>query len=135
MTKEKNQIIISHSPIRYLLLTFGTIFLCLGIIGIIIPLLPTTPFLLLSAACYARSSTKFYHWLLHNKWFGNYIKYYYEGRGIPIEIKFFTIVLLWWTILISIFFFIDLFLVKIIMLLIAILISIHILLIKTYHQT
>ena len=135
MKKEKNQLIISHSPIRYLLLISGTIFLFLGIIGIIIPLLPTTPFLLLSAACYARSSTKFYHWLLHNKWFGKYIKYYYEGRGIPLEIKFFTILLLWCTILISIFLFIDLFWVKNILLLIAILVSIHILLIKTYHQT
>jgi uncharacterized membrane protein YbaN (DUF454 family) len=135
MTKISKQIIISNSPIRYLLLTFGTVFLCLGIIGIIIPLLPTTPFLLLSAACYARSSTKFYHWLLNNKWLGKYIKYYREGRGIPIKIKFFTILLLWCTILISIFFFIDLFWVKSLMLLIAILISIHILLIKTYHQT
>ena len=69
------------------MITTGTFFVGLGIIGIFLPLLPTTPFLLLAAACYARSSKRFYNWLLNNKWFGNYIKNYRERKGIPLQIK------------------------------------------------
>ena len=62
----------SSKLIRPILIILGTIFLAIGIIGILIPLLPTTPFLLLAAACYARGSNRFYNWLLCNKFFGNY---------------------------------------------------------------
>ena len=85
MIKKSNQIeIISNKFFRYLLIISGTIFLGFGIVGIFLPILPTTPFLLLSAACYARSSQRFYYWLMNNKWFGNYIKNYNEGRGVPL---------------------------------------------------
>ena len=94
---------------RYLLLISGTIFLILGVIGIIIPLLPTTPFLLLAVACYAKSSKKAYHWLMHNKYFGSYIKNYHEGKGITLNAKIITITILWSTILFSIIFIIDIF--------------------------
>ena len=70
-----------------ILVASGTFFLVLGIIGIFIPLLPTTPFLLLAAACYIRGSKKFYYWLIKNKWFGKYIKNYQEGRGVPLKVK------------------------------------------------
>jgi uncharacterized membrane protein YbaN (DUF454 family) len=49
----------------------GTISLVLGIVGIIIPVLPTTPFLLLSAVCYMRGSQRLYIALIHNRFFGN----------------------------------------------------------------
>ena len=59
--------------VKALYFTGGTISLILGIIGIVLLILPTTPFLLLAAACYARSSEKFYNWLLNNRILGSYI--------------------------------------------------------------
>ena len=135
MIKKPNQMdIISNRFFRYLLIIAGTIFLGLGIIGIFLPILPTTPFLLLAAACYARSSKRFYDWLLNNKWFGTYIKNYHEGRGVPLKVKVFTISLLWITILASVFFVISNFWIKIVLIIIAIGVTIHVLTIKTYKQ-
>jgi len=135
MVKKSNQRdIISNKFFRYLLIIAGTIFLGFGIIGIFLPILPTTPFLLLAVACYARSSKKFYDWLLNNKWFGTYIKSYHEGRGVPLKFKVFTISLLWITILASVFFVISNVWIKIILIIIAIGVTIHIITIKTYKQ-
>ena len=92
----------SASLKRHLLIALGTICLATGIIGIFTPILPTTPFLLLAAACYLRSSPRFYRWLMNNRVFGSYIRNYTEGRGIVIKVKLFTIALLWATIGISI---------------------------------
>jgi uncharacterized membrane protein YbaN (DUF454 family) len=113
------------------LIIVGTFFVGLGILGIFVPLLPTTPFLLLGALCYARSSKKFYNWLINNKWFGSYIKNYWERKGIPLKIKVLTISFLWVTIGYSAIFVINNFLVKIILTLIAIGVTIHILSIRT----
>jgi uncharacterized membrane protein YbaN (DUF454 family) len=87
---------------RPLLIATGTICLAIGIIGIFTPILPTTPFLLLAAACYANSSARFHRWLMNNRIFGSYIRNYTEGRGIPVKVKLFTIALLWATIGVSI---------------------------------
>ena len=76
----------------------GTFCMALGVLGIFVPVLPTTPFLLLAAICYARSSERFYHWLLNNRWFGAYIKNYREGRGIPLREKTLALIALWLTI-------------------------------------
>lgn len=108
----------------------GTISLILGIIGIILPILPTTPFLLLAAACYARSSEKFYNWLLNNRVLGSYIRNYIEGRGMPNKVKIFTISMLWFTILLSAFLFIQVLWVRIVLIIIAIAVTIHIILIR-----
>ena len=62
----------------------GIISLILGSIGIVLPVLPTTPFLLLSAACFAKSSKRFYNWLMNNRILGTFIKNYKEGLGMPI---------------------------------------------------
>lgn len=135
MVKKSNKKeIISNKFFRYLLITAGTISLVFGIIGILLPILPTTPFLLLSAACYARSSQRFYNWLMNNKWFGNYIKNYREGKGIPLKFKIFTISLLWITILFSIYFVVDTFLVELILIIIAVGVTTHIITIKTYKH-
>lgn len=118
---------------RYTLIFIGTIFLGLGISGIFLPLLPTTPFLLLSAACYARGSQKLYTWLVSNKYFGVYIKNYREGKGIPLKIKVVSILFLWIAILSSTFFIVTIFFIQIVLLAIAIGVTIHILSIKTFH--
>ena len=72
-----------NKPVKILLITSGTFFIGVGLMGIFLPILPTTPFLLISAALYARSSTRFYNWLINNRIFGQYIKNYREGKGIP----------------------------------------------------
>ena len=64
--------------LKILLIAIGSFFLILGFIGILIPGLPTTPFLLLSAACYFRSSDRLYSWLLNHKIFGKYIRNFRE---------------------------------------------------------
>ena len=119
-----------RKPIKVLLITTGTFFIGVGIIGIFIPILPTTPFLLISAALYARSSKRFYNWLINNKIFGIYIKNYREGRGIPLKLKIITIALLWITIGCSAIFAIDIFWVRVILVVIAIGVTIHIISIK-----
>jgi uncharacterized protein len=131
--KKCNPKIVDNRLLKCILLLAGVISLILGIIGIILPLLPTTPFLLLSAACFARSSKKCYNWLMNNKWFGEYIKNYHEGKGIPLKIKIYAISLLWVTILASIIFFIGSLWIRLLLLLIAFFVTIHILKIKTFR--
>lgn len=70
----------------------------LGVIGVVVPLLPTTPLLLLAACCYARSSPRLLQWLLNNRWCGEYIRNYREGKGIPLRQKMITLAILWLTI-------------------------------------
>jgi uncharacterized membrane protein YbaN (DUF454 family) len=117
--------------IRILLIIAGTFFVGLGIVGAFVPVLPTTPFLLLAAACYARSSQRFYRWLLDNKWFGNYIRSYLKGKGVPLKVKVLTIALLWITIGASAALAVQSFVVRLILVFIAIGVSIHILCIRT----
>jgi len=108
----------------------GFISLILGIIGIAIPILPTTPFLLLASVAFAKSSERFNRWLLNNKILGAYIKNYREGKGLPLRIKLITLSLLWITILVSMLFLMNLLWVQILLICIAIAVSIHIILIK-----
>jgi uncharacterized membrane protein YbaN (DUF454 family) len=115
---------------RYLFITLGTISLAIGLIGIIVPILPTTPFLLLAAFCYLRGSRRFYDWLLNNRVCGSYIRNYMEGRGMPLRVKIFTITLLWITIGISIWLTYPNLIVALILALVAIGVTIHIVLIK-----
>lgn len=75
----------------------------LGGIGIIIPILPTTPFLLLAAWCFVRSSNKLHDWLMNHPVFGLYIKSYIKYRGVERRYKIFAITMLWGTILFSVY--------------------------------
>ncbi|MFC1873307.1 YbaN family protein [Chloroflexota bacterium] len=92
---------------RILLLTAGVLFAAIGTIGIFIPVLPTTPFFLLAAACFVRSSQKAYNWLLNNRLFGEYLKNYIERRGMSLKMKVLTILLMWAAIIFSIYTVID----------------------------
>ena len=116
------------------LIVTGTLSLGLGIIGIFIPLLPTTPFLLLAAYCYFRSSKKLYNWLISNKLFGSYIRNYYEGLGIPLKVKLLSISFLWLTIGFSIYFIVSSLIIRIILIIIAVGVTLHILNIKTLRE-
>ena len=124
-----------RKPIKVLLIATGTFFIGLGIVGIFAPVLPTTPFLLISATLYAKSSKSFYNWLVNNKILGRYIKNYREGKGIPLKLKIITIALLWITIGCSATFAIDIFWVRVILVIIAIGVTIHIIRIKPLDKS
>lgn len=89
------------AAVRYGLLCIGWLSVALGVIGIFLPVLPTTPFLLLAAACFVRSSERFYHWLVDHPHLGPWIRDYLEGNGIPLSGKVYALVLMWASILFS----------------------------------
>ena len=76
----------------------GTLSLVLGIIGIVVPLLPTTPLLLLAATLYLKGSQRLYDWLINHPRLGKYIRYFREYRAIPLHAKIISVTLLWLTI-------------------------------------
>jgi len=119
---------------RRLLVIAGTVFTGVGILGILVPILPTTPFLLLAAACFVRSSQSFYTWLLNNRLLGIYISSYVQGKGMPHRVKVFTVVLLWTTIGLSMWLATQDFLIRVILVLVAVGVTIHIILIKNYDK-
>ncbi len=82
----------------------GTGCVALGIVGVVLPVVPTTPFLLLAAACYARSSERFYIWLLTNRIFGAYIRDWREHRGLALPLKIWIITVLASTMGLSMYF-------------------------------
>jgi hypothetical protein len=92
---------------RLLFLVAGSICVALGVIGLFLPLLPTTPFLLLAAACYARGSQRFYDWLLANRTFGPLIHEWRTHRSIPYRTKLSAIALMSATLGVSIVFFVN----------------------------
>ena len=123
------------SPKRILFIVAGTICLGLGALGIILPLLPTTPFLLLTAACYMRGSDRMYQWLLNNKWFGTYIRNYREGKGIPLRGKISALVLLWTTISFTAIFIINIDVIRVTLFLIATIVSIYLIRLPTLEKS
>ena len=125
---------LSKGLVKKLLVAAGTFFVVLAIVGIFLPVLPTVPFLLLASTCYAKSSKRFYNWLLNNKWFGIYIKNYQKGGGIPLKMKALSIFSLWATIIFSAVFVVHIPFVRIILILIAIGVTIHTLHIQTLKQ-
>ncbi len=119
---------------QQLLIAAGTVSTILGTVGIFVPVLPTTPFLLLAAACYLRSSERLYHWLVRNRLLGSYIASYLEGRGMSLRVKLFTILLLWTAIGLSIFMGTNNLAIRVVLLLVAIGVTIHICLLRTRKQ-
>lgn len=109
----------------------GTISLVIGIIGIFLPLLPTTPFLLLTAALYFRGSPRLYQWLLNHKYFGTYIRNYRENKAIPLQAKVISLSLMWGATIYCILFLLPWIWVKVLMCLISVGVTYHILSFKT----
>jgi uncharacterized protein len=92
-----NQKPVVSPGLRWILWICGTVSLAVGILGLLIPIFPTTPFLLAAAACYFRSSQKFYDWLLSRPYFGRRIRDYREGRGVGRKEKIMMILGFWIT--------------------------------------
>ncbi len=121
--------------VRALFMVAGTICLSLGAVGIFLPILPTTPFLLLAAACYMRSSERMHKWLLNNRWFGEYIKNYQAGRGIPMKTKIVALAVLWAAIIYSTVFVVDEILIaQVALLAIAMGVSVHLIRLPTFRK-
>ena len=116
---------------KWALVTVGIIAVTLGVIGIFLPLLPTTPFLLLAAACFARSSERLYTWLIQHKWFGDYIRHYREHRAITLRAKVVILVMLWGVISYTAFGIVTVWWVRALLAVIAVGVTIHILRLKT----
>ena len=90
--------------IKGLLLLAGSVSLLLGIVGMVLPLIPATPFVLLSAYCFGRSGSRFHGWLMENRYFGEYVRNFHEGRGISLPQKISSITLLWLSLAYSAFY-------------------------------
>lgn len=112
----------------------GIFFVGLGIAGIFIPLLPTTPFLLLAAACFMKSSKRLYNWLVTHKWFGSYIRNYREYKAIPKRTKIATLIFLWGTIGYTSFAVVTSWIIRLLLLIVSIGVTVHILSIKTLNK-
>ena len=116
---------------KYILASIGLFSLGLGILGIFLPLLPTTPFLLLSAALFMKSSKRLYNWLMNHKYLGKHLKNYIEHKTISLRSKISSISLLWITILLTAIYVVENIIVKIVLLIIASAVTFHILSFKS----
>ena len=79
----------------------GALAVLLGILGLFLPLLPTTPFLLLASWCFARGSDRLHRWLLSHRVFGEYLRNFEAGRGIPLKAKILATLMLWGSLLMA----------------------------------
>lgn len=92
-----------NSAKKALLIAAGSLCIVLAVLGVFLPLLPTTPFLLLASACYVRSSERLHGWLMGNRLLGGYIRNFKERRGIPLRAKVVTVAFLWLPLLYSVY--------------------------------
>lgn len=116
---------------RYAYLVSGVLLVIIGVIGIFLPVLPTTIFLILASACFVKSSPRANEWLRNHKILGMYIKNYQDKSGLTIKTKIFNIAFLWVMILSSAFLFTEDFYIRLLLLAIALGVTIHLLMIKT----
>ena len=125
----------TFATVKVLLIILGSISLALGVIGIFVPLLPTTPLLLLAAALYFRSSPKLYDWLLNHPRLGTYIRNFREHRAIPLRVKIVSVSLVWLTMGYCIIAVVEPLWLRITLALLATAITIHILSFKTLRNS
>lgn len=126
-----NRTTLQPSPLRRRLLTAaGVCSLGLGVVGIFLPLLPTTCFLLLAAACFSKSSPRCHRWLMNNRWFGRYLRQYQEEGVISRKVQWTSIVVLWLGIGLSVFLLQSLW-VGLVLLLVGVVVTVHVVSVKT----
>jgi len=122
---------VSNRALRYALVAIGSLSVVVGVIGIFVPLLPTTVFLLIAAACFGRSSSSAYNWLTTNRLFGKYLRDYQEEKGATVLSKVISIGGLWISIGATIYFMGLPLWISVGLLLIAGAVSVHLLRLKT----
>ncbi len=116
---------------RWLLLACGFLSLGLGAAGVFVPLLPTTPFLLLASACFLRSSNRLHRWLLHHRWFGSYIRNYRDYKATTHRAKVIALILLWGSIGYAALFVAQSLWLRLLLLVIAVGVTIHLVRLQT----
>jgi uncharacterized membrane protein YbaN (DUF454 family) len=112
----------------------GTIALIIGAIGVFLPVIPTTPLVLLAAACYYRGSDRLHAWILSSRWFGETIKNYQEGRGLTRDTKLRAVSMMWVMILISAWFFVSSLFVRVAMICVAIGVTVYLVRLPTLEE-
>ena len=112
----------------------GTIALVIGAIGLFLPVIPTTPLILLAAACYYRGSDRLHTWILSSRWFGETIKNYQEGRGLTCDTKVWAISMMWLMILISAWFFVSSLFVRVAIICVAIGVTVYLVRLPTLEK-
>lgn len=118
---------------RYLMIAAGTLFFVLGAVGVFVPVLPTTPFLLLTAFFYLRGSPRLHAWLMHHRLFGEYIYNYVHFRAIKKHTKIGTLLFLWSMLTLSAIL-VDNLHIRIVLAVVGIGVTIHLLKIKTLTE-
>lgn len=130
--KLKDEVSLHQNPIiRWALLIGGFILVGIGVLGMFLPLLPTTIFFILAAWCFARSSQRFHHWLHHNRLFGKYLRNYRIQKGMTIRDKAISVSILITGITFSVIFATENLYVRILLAAIAVGVTWHLLAIKT----
>ncbi len=125
---------ISKRAKKWIYIITANFLVLLGVIGIFVPVLPTTIFLILAASLYMRSSEYYYTWLINNRILGKYIKDYVEHKGMPISSKIVSISFLWIGISFSVIFLIEIYWVKLLLLVIAVGVTTHLITLKTLKK-
>ena len=120
---------------KIILAFLGSLSLVLGILGVFLPVLPTTPFLLLSAALYVRSSERLYNWLMQHRHLGPYIRNFRENRAIPLRVKIVSVSLVWATLLYCAVFVAWVWWMRLFFIAIAVGVSVHILHYRTLKKS
>lgn len=131
MRETNPQIVKLPGIYRYLYFISGVLLVTIGVIGIFLPILPTTIFLILASACFIKSSPRSNEWLRNHKILGMYIKNYQDKSGLTIKSKILNITFLWIMISASAIFFTELWYIRLLLFAIAIGVTIHLILVKT----
>lgn len=120
--------------VKNLYIILASFFVCLGVVGIFVPVLPTTPFLLLAIWLYMRSSRKGVKMILRNKYLSPYVASYFSRKGIPPDILLRTLFLLWGTLAVAALWVTDNLYIRILLLIIGISVSVHLYLKRSRHS-
>lgn len=115
-----------NPTVRRVMFVLGWISLLLGVIGVLLPIIPTGPFVIVAALCFLESSPRFYRWLSNHNVLGFYVRSYLEGRGLPENTKLLTIGMLWVMMLTTALFIVDIEWLSTVLLLIAVAVSAYI---------
>lgn len=131
MHTEPNTNHVKSAFLRWVLISCGWIFIVCGMIGIFLPIVPTVPFLLLAAACFAKSSERFHRWLMEHNHLGPLLHDYLKGAGIPLRAKLMAISMVWVSFPTSVVLFAEALWLKALLIAAAVAVSIYLLFLPT----